>query len=91
MHDLQWRVLLETSQPIFLGDNLAFRIAEGFVKLVVIGEFKFCEYLIYGIDTVELGRIVKFTSGFRYTFAKLWSRIIPPNFFIQPNFGRRFA
>ena len=85
MHDLQWRVLLESAKPILLGDNLAFHIAERFMKLIVISELKFCEDLIYCIDTVELGVIVKLASGFRHTFANNCNGSIPPNF------GQRFA
>jgi hypothetical protein len=85
MHDLQWRVLLESTQPILLCDNLTFHIAEGFMKLIVISELKLCENLIYRIDTVELGVIVKLASGFRHTFANNWNGSIPPNF------GQRFA
>ena len=85
MHDLQWRVLLESTQPILLCDNLTFHIAEGFMKLIVISELKLCENLIYRIDTVELGVIVRLASGFRRTFANNWNGSIPPNF------GQRFA
>ena len=55
------------------------------MKLIVISELKFCEDLIYRIDTVELGVIVKLASGFRCTFANNWNGSIPPNF------GQRFA
>jgi len=85
MHDLQWRVLFESAQPILLGDNLASHIAEGFVKLIVIGELKFSENLVYRIDTVELDVIVKFASGLLHSFANNWDGSI------LPNFGQRFA
>ena len=85
MKDLQWRVLFEGSQPILLGDNLAFHIAEGFVKLIVISELKFSKDLVYRIDAIEPDVIVKFASGLLNSFANNWDGSIPPNF------GQRFA
>lgn len=64
VHDLQWRVLFETTQPVFLGDNLTALVGEGLVKLVVIGELEFRKDLVYSIDMVELGAIVEVTRGF---------------------------
>jgi hypothetical protein len=55
------------------------------MKLIVISELKFCEDLIYRIDTVELGVVVKLVSGFCLTFTNNFSGSIPPNF------GQRFA
>lgn len=77
--------MLEGTQPILLGDNLAFRVAEGLVKLIVIGELELREDLIYRINTVELDVIVKLARGFCYAFANNRGGSIPPNF------GRRCA
>ncbi len=50
------------------------------MKLVVIRELEFCEYLIDRIDMVELGATVKFAGRFCNALCNLRSRVTPPNF-----------
>lgn len=50
------------------------------MKLIVIGEFELGEDLIYRIDMIKLGAVVKLTSRFRYAFPRGYCALTPPNF-----------
>lgn len=46
-------ILLQTAQPVLLGDRQTFTIGKGPVKLIVIGELKFRENLVNGIHMIR--------------------------------------
>ena len=53
--NLRRQIILKRAQPVFLGDGQTLSVSKRFVKLVVIGKFKFGKDLIDGIHPIRYG------------------------------------
>ncbi len=69
--------MFQRRQPIFFGDGQTVGTGKRLVKLVVVGELEFCEYLIDGIDVIQTGLCIKFGTGVFNTGLRGWRSILP--------------